>query len=280
MSSEAPAQPPMSVSEHHPLPVELHPNIDHIITEDGAPVDNQFSEKQQRLLAEVLYCSWQPGEPFVAMSNVGLFFAIRTPPFVPDVLVSLGVSSPADPFPKKNRSYFVWEYGKAPDLVVEVVSNNEGGEDTIKLKGYAKLGITYYIIYDPEEHLSSKPLRVYRLVSGRYELDLSESPVFSSLGLGVRIWPGTYEDMSQSWLRWTDAKGQLLPTGKERASSEEQRADDEKQRADDEKQRADGEKQRADGEKQRADDEKRRADQAEQEAKQLRTKLRQMGIDP
>ncbi len=280
MSSEAPAQPPMSVSEHHPLPVELHPNIDHIITEDGAPVDNQFSEKQQRLLAEVLYCSWQPGEPFVAMSNVGLFFAIRTPPFVPDVLVSLGVSSPADPFPKKNRSYFVWEYGKAPDLVVEVVSNNEGGEDTIKLKGYAKLGITYYIIYDPEEHLSSKPLRVYRLVSGRYELDLSESPVFSSLGLGVRIWPGTYEDISQSWLRWTDAKGQLLPTGKERASSEEQRADDEKQRADDEKQRADGEKQRADGEKQRADDEKRRADQAEQEAKQLRTKLRQMGIDP
>ncbi len=266
MSSEAPAQPPMSVSEHHPLPVELHPNIDHIVTEDGAPVDNQFSEKQQRLLAEVLYCSWQPAEPFVAMSNVGLFFAIRTPPFVPDVLVSLGVSSPADPFPKKNRSYFVWEYGKAPDLVVEVVSNIEGGEDTIKLKGYAKLGITYYIVYDPEEHLSSKPLRVYRLSSGRYELDLSESPVFTSLGLGVRIWPGTYEDMSQSWLRWTDAEGKLLPTGKELASSQEQRAD--------------GEKQRADGEKQRADDEKRRADQAEQEATLLRTKFRQMGIDP
>ena len=88
MSSEAPAQPPMLVSEHYLLPVELHPNIDHIVTEDGKPVDNQFSEKQQRLLAEVLYCSWQPGEPFVAMSNVGLFFAIRTPPFVPDLLVS------------------------------------------------------------------------------------------------------------------------------------------------------------------------------------------------
>ena len=259
MSSEAPAQPPMSVSEHRPLPVELHPNIDHIVTEDGAPVDNQFSEKQQRLLVEVLYCSWQPGETFVAMSNVGLFFAIRTPPFVPDVLISLGVSSPADPFPKKNRSYFVWEYGKAPDLVLEVVSNNEGGEDTLKLKGYAKLGITYYIIYDPEEHLSSKPLRVYRLVSGRYELDTSESPVFASLGLGVRIWPGLYEDMSQTWLRWTTAEGQLLLTGKERASSEVQRADKEKQRADKEKQRA---------------------DQAERETEKLRAKLKQMGIDP
>ncbi len=266
MSSEAPVQPPTSVSEHHLLPVELHPNIDHIVTEDGAPVDNQFSEKQQRLLAEALYCSWQPGEPFVAMSNVGLFFAIRTPPFVPDVLVSLGVSSPADPFPKKNRSYFVWEYGKAPDLVVEIVSNDEGGEDTIKLKGYAKIGIIYYVIYDPEEQLSSKPLRVYRLVSGRYELDVSEWPIFESLGLGVRIWPGTYEDMSQSWLRWTTLDGQLLLTGKERASTAEQCADEEKARADEEKARA--------------DQEKARADQAERATEHLRSKLRQMGIDP
>jgi len=286
MSSEASAQPPMLVSEHHPLPVELHPNIDHIVTEDGKPVDNQFSEKQQRLLAEVLYCSWQPGEPFVAMSNVGLFFAIHTPPFVPDVLVSLGVSSPADPFPKKNRSYFVWEYGKVPDLVIEVVSNDEGGEDTIKLKGYAKLGITYYIIYDPEEHLSSKPLRVYRLASGRYELDTSESPYFESLGLGARLWTGTYEDMSQCWLRWTTAEGQLLPTGKERAASEELRAEAEKnrviaekQRADDEKQRADDEKQRADNENKRAEVEKRRADEAEKIADQLRTKLKHLGVE-
>ena len=300
MSSEAPAQPQMLVSEHHPLPVEWHPNIDHIVTEDGAPMDNQFSEKQMRLLAEVLYCSWQPGEPFVAMSNVGLFFAIRTPPFVPDLLVSLGVSSPADPFPKKNRSYFIWEYGKAPDLVVEVVSNREGGEDTIKLQGYGKLGITYYIIYDPEEHLSSQALRVYQLLRGRYELDTSESPVFASLGLGVRIWPGKYEDMSQSWLRWTTADGQLLPTGKERASLEEQRADEEKQkaiaeqqradneqqradnqqlRADNQQQRADDEQQRADKEKQRAENEKKRADEAEREAKQLRAKLKKLGVD-
>jgi Putative restriction endonuclease len=185
------------------------------------------------------------------MSNVGLFFAIRTPPFVPDVLVSLGVASPADPFPKKNRSYFVWEYGKPPDLVVEVVSSEEGGEDTVKLQGYAKLGITFYIIYDPEEHLSSKPLRAYRLASGRYELDASESPFFESLGLGVRIWHGVYEDMSQVWLRWTTADGQIMPTGKERAIAE----------------------------KQRADAEAKRANEAELEATRLKEKLRQLGIE-
>ena len=231
MSSDAPVQQQMMASEHQPLPVELRPNIDHILTEDGAPVDNQFSEKQQRLLTEVLYCSWQPQEPFVAMSNVGLFFAVRTPPFVPDVLVSLGVSSPANPFPKENRSYFLWEYGKAPDLAVEIVSNVDGGEDTTKLKGYAKIGITYYIIYDPELHLSSTPLRVYRLADGRYELDESKSPFFPSIGLGVQIWQGTYEDMSQSWLRWTNVHGQILPTGKELACFEAKRADEERSRA-------------------------------------------------
>jgi hypothetical protein len=61
-----------------PLPVELHPNVDHLVTEDDTPVDNIFSEKQQRLLTEPLYNSWSgPGEgrPFVAMANVGY----RTP---------------------------------------------------------------------------------------------------------------------------------------------------------------------------------------------------------
>jgi hypothetical protein len=78
MSGDAPVQQPILVPEHQPLPVELRPNIDHILTENGKPVDNQFSEKQQRLLTEISYCSWQPQEPFVAMSNVGLFFGSKT----------------------------------------------------------------------------------------------------------------------------------------------------------------------------------------------------------
>jgi Uma2 family endonuclease len=261
MSSEAPTQSSLSLAEHLPLPVELHPNIDHLVTEDNAPVDNQFAEKQHRLLAETLYNSWQPGDSFVAMSNVGLFYSLHTPPFVPDLLVSLGVSSPANPFPKRYRSYFVWEYGKVPDLVVEVVSNTEGGEDTTKLKGYAKIGITYYVIYDPEKYLSSSPLRIYRLAGGRFELERTESPIFESLGLGMRIWDGEYETMHQSWLRWTTLDGKLLPTGKE----ESLRAEDEKQRAEHEKQRAEHEKQRA--------------DIAEQEAKELRDRLKQLGLD-
>ena len=106
-------------------------DLSHIVTEDDTPVDNLFSERQMRLLAESLYTSWSgPGEgrTFVAMANVGLFFHLREPPLVPDVLVSLDVTLPPEPWEKEHRSYFVWEYGKPPDVVVEIVSNKVGKE--------------------------------------------------------------------------------------------------------------------------------------------------------
>src|SRR5208282_1920376 len=85
------------------IPPELRPNVDHLVTEDDTPVDNVFSEKQQRLLTESLHTSWPgPGEgrPFVAMANVGLFYGIRLPAVVPDVLLSLDVALPLDVWPK------------------------------------------------------------------------------------------------------------------------------------------------------------------------------------
>jgi hypothetical protein len=55
-----------------PLP-EIRPPLDDLVTEDDTPVDNMFSEKQQRLLTEPLYSSWDAGRPFLATANVGLF---------------------------------------------------------------------------------------------------------------------------------------------------------------------------------------------------------------
>jgi Uma2 family endonuclease len=56
-------------------------------------------------------------------------------------MLSLGVVVPTDIHVKRNRTYFVWEHGKAPEVVIEVVSNREGGEDTEKLVTYAEIGI-------------------------------------------------------------------------------------------------------------------------------------------
>ena len=62
------------------------PDIRHIVTEDDEPVDNLFSEHQQRLLGDGIHEHWHSsdGQPFIAVSNVGLFYAVRTPPIVLD----------------------------------------------------------------------------------------------------------------------------------------------------------------------------------------------------
>jgi Uma2 family endonuclease len=238
------------------LPLELHPNIDHLVTEDDTPVDNVFSEKQQRLLTEPLYSSWT-GAPdgvarkFVAMSNVGLFYHLRRPPLVPDMLLSMDVEVPAEIHLKQNRSYFVWEYGKPPDAVIEVVSNREGGEDAKKLEIYARIGVRYYAIYDPDLFLSDEVLRVYRLEAMEYH-KISEPYWFSGVGLGLRLWEGVYEDFEARWLRWFDANGALVATGREGKAMAEARAESAEVRA----------------------------ESAEARAERLAEQLRQLGVEP
>lgn len=222
------------------LPTELRPDVEHLVTEDDTPVDNLFSEKQQRLLTGPLYTSWLgPGEnrPFLAMANVGLFYSVDQPPYVPDMLLSLDVQCPADLWPKRHRSYFIWEYGKPPDAVVEVVSNRKGGEDSGKLAGYARIHVPYYAIYDPDSLLSNQTLRGFRLEGLSYR-ELDEPLWLPELALGLRVWQGSYEGHDNTWLRWSDESGDPIPTGAERITQEHQRAEQEQQRAEQEHQRA------------------------------------------
>ncbi len=212
-----PAQPPAT----EPL-AAVRPCLDNIVTEDDTPVDNMFSEKQQRLLTEPLYSSWNAGRPFIATANVGLFYAVRQPPLVPDALLSLDVEVSGDWLAKENRSYFIWEFGKAPELVVEVVSNTEGGETTDKMRKYAQIGILYYAIYDPALAVQAEPLRVFVLRDKSYELCSPQwLPV---VGLGLKLWQGRFENCETEWLRWCDRQGQVIPTGLERADQAQLRA--------------------------------------------------------
>jgi len=88
------------------IPLEDWPNVSHLITEDDTPVDNVFSEKQQRLLTESLYNGWQTELDFVAFANVGLYFSLGQDPIVPDMLLSTGVKVAEDVWKKYNRS--IW----------------------------------------------------------------------------------------------------------------------------------------------------------------------------
>ncbi len=201
-----------------------------LITEDDEPVDNLFSETQQRLLTEPLYSSWTTvGRPFLAAANVGVFQLMRNPGIVPDVLLSLDVEVPKDFWSKERRSYYIWEYGKAPDIVVEIVSNKEGGEDGHKKDKYARMRVGYYVIFDPLGELMPEMLTIYRWNDFKFERQPSSQ--FSPLGIGLTLWEGLYEEKHDTWLRWVDANGQLILTGKERADQEHARAEQEHARA-------------------------------------------------
>ncbi|MDX2029252.1 MAG: Uma2 family endonuclease, partial [Blastocatellia bacterium] len=121
---------------------DVMPDIRGLITEDDEPVDNFFSEKQQRLLTEPLYSSWAgpgDGRNFLAAANVGIFYLARNPAIVPDVFLSLDVDLSEDWIEREQKSYFLWEFGKLPEVVIEIVSDREGDEDGEKRKKYAWL---------------------------------------------------------------------------------------------------------------------------------------------
>jgi hypothetical protein len=216
------------------------PDLSNVITEDDEPVDNIFSEKQQRLLTETLYTSWPKmlaaGSDFIALANVGFFYAVERPAVVPDVMVSLDVSLPDELWEKKNRSYFIWEYGKPPEVVIEIVSNRKGRELTQKKVLYARLGVAYYVVFDPIKQLNSRPLHLFERRAAEYvKMRKNWMPY---LGLGLELWEGVYEGLEALWLRWVDEEGNLLLTGEETAEQERQRAEQEHRRAEQERQRA------------------------------------------
>ena len=198
--------------------------VEYLVTEDDDPVDNLFSEKQQRLLTRSLYSSWTPppvaDNPeqkrlFLAAANVGVFYAINRPPIVPDLFLSLDVQVAEDWYAKRHRSYFVWEFGKVPELALEIVSNREGDESSRKLNSYARIGVLYYVVYDPDQKLSEEVLQSFVLRDGDYQRLTNH--YFPRIGLGLTLWQGGFEGKSDTWLRWRDAQGQLIATGEERA---------------------------------------------------------------
>lgn len=253
-----------------------YPDVSQLITEDDKPVDNILSERNMRLLTESLHASWKGpkgNRPFVALANVALFYTPHDDPLVPDVLVSLDVTPPSAGGlqEKRYRSYFIWEYGKRPDIVIEIVSNSTGREDSYKLRQYGWIGIDYYIIFDPYQYLSDQILRVYERHGIDYQL--LARPWLSEPELGLILWTGNYAEFEATWLRWCDKDGNMILTGAESAAIAENRAEQAENRAEQAENRAEQAENRA-------EQAENRAEQAENRAERLLAQLRALGIEP
>ena len=203
----------------------IEPDISGLVTENEI-----LSEKQGRLLTEPLYSSWAGPLPrddgearrFAAFASVGLFSSIGEPPLVPDMMLSVDTAVAEDLTEKKNRSYFVWQFGKPPEVVVEIVCNGEGGELGERLRRYQRMRVSYYIVHDPLHALGEPVLRSFAIRGDRYVP--VERPWFESIGLGLIEWDGVFEGLRGRWLRWCTLDGRVVPTGAERAEAAVARA--------------------------------------------------------
>jgi hypothetical protein len=231
------------------------PDISNLITEDDTPVDNLGSEKQQRFLTSILY-SARKEQIFLASANVGIYHHVNEPPIVPDFFLSLDVQTHTNLWEKKHRCYLVWEFGKMPEVAMEIVSNKKGGELDEKLKIYQRMRVIYYVVYDPKQHLSEKVLRIFKLTGINY-VETTETWL-EGVNLGLTFWEGEFEGLKTTWLRWCDEKGNILFTGDELAQEANKKAENAEKNA---------------------QEAKKKAENAENELQKLREKLRQQGIN-
>lgn len=124
----------------------------------------------------------------------------------------------------------VWQEGKGPDVVIELLSEKTAAVDKGKKKliYQNQLRVPEYFWYDP----FSGELVGFRLHGGRYrpiKPDKQGRLISQQLRLALVRRQGWYMDTEALWLRWATLDGKVLPTQEEQAD-EAQRQTDEAQR--------------------------------------------------
>jgi hypothetical protein len=256
----------IQLRQSHPLP----PITWEKLTDDFILPDEPVESNLQPLLAAALRESLELAGLILASSLIASNFGIcanvgdKTVVKAPDWVYVRSVQ----PIPEGEirRSYTPHLEGNVPAIVLEFVSETEGGEYSINPHyPYGKwyfyeqiLQIPVYGIFHPK----TGDLDVHRLVDGKYVQQLPDENNrywLAEIDLFLGVWRGKKAEMTANWLRWWDESGNLLSWGSEQIEQERQRTEQERQRAEQERQRAEQERQRAE---------------------RLAQKLKELGIDP
>jgi Uma2 family endonuclease len=233
------------------LPIDLQhlPSTDELPCSDDAPVDNEDQNLLPNVLLFLLKTIWAERMDWYFGVDMAIYHTTGedpTIPVVPDAFLSIGVERRKGG--KSRKSYAVWEEsGVVPILVLEMVSETVRGEYGEKMEIYAKLGVLYYVVYNPglwgqKRKKQHQAFEVYKLVEGAYALQQGEPYWMAEVRLGIGRTQVMSDNEMQEQLAWFDQQG-------ERHLSE-------------------------------AEAERRRADLEQQRRKQLEAFLRSQGIDP
>lgn len=216
----------------HPVPadVEWPPTEDELPCSDGIPMETHRHVLQFDMLKDPLLFLWKDRQDFFVGGNMFVYFSleqIKNQDFRgPDFFVALDV-------PRRDRkSWVVWQEGKGPDVVIELLSESTAEVDKGEKKRiYEKqLRVPEYFWYHP----FTAEWAGFSLRDGKYEVivpDKEDRLISQQLGLALVRWEGEYQGVQARWLRWATWEGVLLPTPEEAAEQERQRAEEAQRQA-------------------------------------------------
>ncbi|MEH1777678.1 MAG: Uma2 family endonuclease [Nostoc sp.] len=209
--------------------IQLPPTQAELPDDDGIPMESPRHKAQMDLLIDALIPWLEEREDGFIGGNMFVYYSlaqVRNKDFKgPDFFAVLEV-------PKgERRSWVVWEEGKAPDVVIELLSDStaQADKNEKKLIYQNQMRVPEYFWYDP---FNPNDLAGFSNEKGAYQaivINAQNQLVSQSLGLALQLWQGSYKGINATWLRWAILAGELLPTPEEK---ERQRAEQERQRAD------------------------------------------------
>ncbi|MEX0271466.1 Uma2 family endonuclease [Leptolyngbyaceae cyanobacterium UHCC 1019] len=211
----------ISQSLHHNLPSTAD-----LPCSDDTPVDNEDQNLLPNLLLLLLTHLWSARMDWYFGVDMAVYHTTgENPrvPVVPDGFLSLGVERKKGG--KSRRSYATWEESDiVPSFVLEMVSHRPGSEYDEKVELYAKLGVLYYLAYNPEfwQRDGHQPFELYKLENGVYQLQIGEPYWMPEVGLGIGRYQGVVGGLPQEMLTWYNERGDrhLRPEEQERLQRE------------------------------------------------------------
>lgn len=195
---------------------------------DDTPVDNEDQNWLPNVLLLLLKYIWADRTDWFFGVDMGVYHPTGVNhrfPVVPDGFLSLGVERRKGN--TSRRSYVMWEENDIPPiLTLEMVSWTPGGEYEEKMAIYAKLGVLYYVIYNPEywKRDGHQPFEVYKLVDGAYQLQIGEPYWFPEIGLGIGRCQEISGAIQQEVLSWFDDRNNRYLRPEELAKIAEEEA--------------------------------------------------------
>lgn len=205
-----------------PTLTALPPTQADLPCDDGVPMETARHKAQMDLLIDGLLPWLSEREDGFVGGNMFVYYSlaqVRNQDFKgPDFFVVLGV-------PKGERkSWVVWEEGKAPDVVIELLSDSTASADKLekKLIYQNQMRVSDYFWYDPFNPDDWVGFSIRQSAYHPLELNDHQQMVSAAIGLALQRWQGTYKGIEATWLRWASLEGVLLPTPEEQ---ERQRAD-------------------------------------------------------